>query len=79
MEGSKEPQHVNTLCRIFMRSSQRSAASFQKVFAAWFSSSIAASPTDFGLPLTVDTPEDLEFMREVYTLNGRDDFTGRKF
>jgi spore coat polysaccharide biosynthesis protein SpsF (cytidylyltransferase family) len=36
--------------------------------------------TDFGdYRWTVDTPEDLEFMRQVYRrLNGRDDFTWKE-
>ncbi len=45
-----------------------------------FSVALLQHPTDFGdYRWTVDTPEDLEFMRQVYSrFNGRDDFTWKE-
>jgi spore coat polysaccharide biosynthesis protein SpsF len=45
-----------------------------------FNIALLHHPTDFGdYRWTVDTPEDLEFMRQIYSrFNGRDDFTWKE-
>ncbi|KXK13085.1 MAG: acylneuraminate cytidylyltransferase family protein [Chloroflexi bacterium OLB14] len=79
-KSAKEPQHREHVMPYFYEGVQLSVISRQL--------SVGESPrgykiallnhvTDFGdYRWTVDTPEDLEFMREVYKrFNGRDDFT----
>ncbi|MEK6752252.1 MAG: glycosyltransferase family protein [Chloroflexota bacterium] len=80
---AKEPQHREHVMPYFYEGVQLSAVSRQLskgVSPRGFRVALLHHPTDFGdYRWTVDTPEDLEFMREVYSrFNGRDDFTWKE-
>jgi spore coat polysaccharide biosynthesis protein SpsF len=88
---AKEPQHrehampyfyegVQFESKVKGRKSDLRRSTFdleQGVSPRGFRVALLHNPTDFGdYRWTVDTPEDLEFMREIYSrFDGRDDFT----
>ncbi len=80
---AKEPQHREHAMPYFYEGVKLSAVSRQLsegVSPRGFRIALLNHTTDFGdYRWTVDTPEDLEFMREVYSrFDGRDDFTWRE-
>lgn len=91
---AKEPQHREHAMPYFYEGVQfeskvkgrksdlrRSTFDFEQgVSLRGFRVALLHNPTDFGdYRWTVDTPEDLEFMREVYSrFDGRDDFTWKE-
>lgn len=91
---AKEPQHrehampyfyegVQFESKVKGRKSDLRRSTFdleQGVSPRGFRVALLHNPTDFGdYRWTVDTPEDLEFMREIYSrFDGRDDFTWRE-
>ncbi|NWF64345.1 MAG: glycosyltransferase family protein [Chloroflexi bacterium] len=91
---AKEPQHrehampyfyegVQFESKIKSRKSDFGPLTFdleQGISSRGFRVVLLHNPTDFGdYRWTVDTPEDLEFMREVYSrFDGRDDFTWKE-
>ena len=80
---AKEPQHREHVMPYFYEGVQLSAISRQLLEGTsprGFNIALLQHTTDFGdYRWTVDTPEDLEFMRQVYShFNGRDDFTWKE-
>jgi spore coat polysaccharide biosynthesis protein SpsF len=80
---AKEPQHREHAMPYFYEGVQLSALSRQLsegVSPRGFKVALLNHTTDFGdYRWTVDTPEDLEFMRQVYNhFDGRDDFTWKE-
>ncbi len=80
---AKEPQHREHAMPFFYEGVKLTAISRQLqtgVSARGFNVALLNHTTDFGdYRWTVDTPEDLEFMREVYSrFDGRDDFTWKE-
>ncbi len=80
---AKEPQHREHVMPYFYESVELSAVSRQLsegVSPRGFRIALLNHTTDFGdYRWTVDTPEDLEFMRQVYSrFDGRDDFTWKE-
>jgi len=80
---AKEPQHREHAMPYFYEGVELSAVSRQLsegVSPRGFRISLLNHTTDFGdYRWTVDTPEDLQFIREVYArFNGRDDFTWKE-
>jgi spore coat polysaccharide biosynthesis protein SpsF len=80
---AKEPQHREHAMPYFYEEVQLSAISRQLsegVSSRGFRIAVLNHTTDFGdYRWTVDTPEDLEFMRQVYSrFEGRDDFTWKE-
>jgi spore coat polysaccharide biosynthesis protein SpsF len=80
---AKEPQHREHAMPYFYEGVELTAASRQLsegVSPRGFRVAMLNYTTDFGdYRWTVDTPEDLEFMRQVYSrFNGRDDFTWKE-
>jgi spore coat polysaccharide biosynthesis protein SpsF len=80
---AKEPQHREHAMPYFYEGVELSAVSRQKsegVSPRGFRIALLNHTTDFGdYRWTVDTPEDLEFMRQVYSnFDGRDDFTWKE-
>jgi len=80
---AKEPQHREHAMPYFYEGVQLSAVSRQLsegVSPREFKVALLNHTIDFGdYRWTVDTPEDLEFMREVYSrFNGRDDFSWKE-
>ncbi|MBI2758571.1 MAG: glycosyltransferase family protein [Chloroflexi bacterium] len=80
---TKELQHREHVMPYFYEGVELSAVSRQLsagVSPRGFRIALLNHTTDFGdYRWTVDTPEDLEFMREVYAhFNGRDDFTWKE-
>lgn len=91
---AKEPQHrehampyfyegVKFESKVKGRKSDLGHSTFdveQGVSSRGFRVALLHNPTDFGdYRWTVDTPEDLEFMRQVYSrFDGRDDFTWKE-
>ena len=80
---AKEPQHREHAMPYFYDGVQLSAVNRQLsegVSPRGFKVALLNHITDFGdYRWTVDTPEDLEFMREVYSrFDGRDDFTWKE-
>jgi spore coat polysaccharide biosynthesis protein SpsF len=80
---AKEPQHREHVMPYFYEGVELSAISRQLsegVSARGFRIALLNHTADFGnYRWTVDTPEDLEFMRQVYSrFNGRDDFTWKE-
>ena len=80
---AKEPQHREHAMPYFYEGVQLSAISRQLsegVSPREFRIALLNHTTDFGdYRWTVDTPEDLEFMRQVYShFDGRDDFTWKE-
>ncbi len=80
---AKEPQHREHAMPYFYEGVQLSAVSRQLsegVSPRGFKVALLNHTTDFGdYRWTVDTAEDLEFMRRVYSrFNGRDDFSWRE-
>jgi spore coat polysaccharide biosynthesis protein SpsF len=80
---AKEPQHREHAMPYFYEEVQLSAVSRQRsegVSPRGFRIALLNHATDFGdYRWTVDTPEDLEFMRQVYSrFDGRDDFTWKE-
>jgi hypothetical protein len=75
---------VNMSCLIFMKASELTVVGRQlseRDFSARISKcALLNHTTDFGdYRWTVDTPEDLEFMRQVYSrFDGRDDFSWKE-
>jgi spore coat polysaccharide biosynthesis protein SpsF len=79
-EEAKEPQHREHAMPYFYEGVELSAVSHQRsvgVSPRGFRIALLNHTTDFGdYRWTVDTPEDLEFMRQVFShFDGRDDFT----
>jgi spore coat polysaccharide biosynthesis protein SpsF len=77
---AKEPQHREHVMPYLYEGVQLAAINRQRsagVSPRGFRIALLNHTTDFGeYRWTVDTPEDLEFMRQVYSrFNGRDDFT----
>ncbi|MBL8050098.1 MAG: glycosyltransferase family protein [Anaerolineales bacterium] len=82
-KDAKEPQHREHVMPYFYEEVKLSAVSGQRsegVSPRGFKVALLNHVTDFGdYRWTVDTPEDLEFMREVYKrFYGRDDFTWKE-
>jgi spore coat polysaccharide biosynthesis protein SpsF len=80
---AKEPQHREHAMPYFYEEVQLSAVSRQRsegVSPRGFRIALLNHATDFGdYRWTVDTPEDLGFMRQVYSrFDGRDDFTWKE-
>jgi spore coat polysaccharide biosynthesis protein SpsF len=80
---AKEPQHREHVMPYFYEGVQLSVISRQLsegISPRGFKVALLNHVTDFGdYRWTVDTPEDLEFMREVYKhFDGRDDFTWKE-
>jgi spore coat polysaccharide biosynthesis protein SpsF len=80
---AKEPQHREHAMPYFYEGVELSAVSRQLsegVSPRGFRIALLNHTTDFGdYRWTVDTPEDLEFMRQVYShFDGRDDFTWKE-
>jgi spore coat polysaccharide biosynthesis protein SpsF len=80
---AKEPQHREHAMPYFYEGVQLSAMNRQLsegTSPRGFRIALLHHTTDFGdYRWTVDTPEDLEFMREVYSrFDGRDDFTWKE-
>ncbi len=80
---AREPQHREHAMPYFYEGVQLSAASRQLsegISPRGFRIALLNHATDFGdYRWTVDTPEDLEFMRQVYSrFNGRDDFSWKE-
>jgi len=80
---AKEPQHREHAMPYFYEGVELSAVSRQLsegVSPRGFRIALLNYTTDFGdYRWTVDTPEDLEFMRQVYSrFNGSDDFTWKE-
>lgn len=80
---AKEPQHREHVMPYFYEGVKLSAISRQLsegTSSRGFTVALLNHVTDFGdYRWTVDTPEDLEFMREVYKrFNGRDDFSWKE-
>jgi len=80
---AKEPHHREHAMPYFYEGVELSVVSRQRsegVSARGFRIALLNHTTDFGdYRWTVDTPEDLEFLREVYArFNGRDDFTWKE-
>ena len=80
---AKEPQHREHAMPYFYEGVELSAISRQLsegISARGFRIALLNHTTDFGdYRWTVDTPEDLEFMRQVYNhFDGRDDFTWKE-
>jgi spore coat polysaccharide biosynthesis protein SpsF len=80
---AKEPQHREHAMPYFYEGVQLSAVSRQRsegTSPRGYNIALLHHTTDFGdYRWTVDTPEDLEFMREVYSrFDGRDDFTWKE-
>lgn len=79
----REPQHREHVMPYFYEGVELSAVSRQLstgVSARGFHIALLNHTTDFGdYRWTVDTPEDLEFIRQVYNrFHGRDDFTWKE-
>jgi len=82
-KAAKEPQHREHAMPYFYEGVELSAVSRQRsegVSPRGFRIALLNHTTDFGdYRWTVDTPEDLEFIREVYArFDGRADFTWKK-
>jgi spore coat polysaccharide biosynthesis protein SpsF len=82
-EEAKEPQHREHAMPYFYEGVELSAISRQLsegLSPRGFKIALLNHTTDFGdYRWTVDTPEDLEFMRQVYSrFEGRDDFTWKE-
>jgi spore coat polysaccharide biosynthesis protein SpsF len=82
-KDAKEPQHREHVMPYFYEGVQLSVVSRQLsegISTKGFKVALLNHITDFGdYRWTVDTPEDLEFMREVYKrFDGRDDFTWKE-
>ncbi|MDZ7344075.1 MAG: glycosyltransferase family protein [candidate division KSB1 bacterium] len=82
-KDAKEPQHREHVMPYFYEGVQLSAVSRQRsegTSPRGFRVALLNHTTDFGdYRWTVDTPEDLEFMRQVYSrFNGRDDFSWKE-
>jgi spore coat polysaccharide biosynthesis protein SpsF len=82
-KDAKEPQHREHAMPYFYEGVQLLAVNRQLsegVSSRGYKVALLNHTTDFGdYRWTVDTPEDLEFMREVYSrFNGRDDFTWKE-
>lgn len=82
-KSAKEPQHREHVMPYFYEGVELSAVSrllSEGVSPRGFRIALLNHTTDFGdYRWTVDTPEDLEFMRQVYSrFNGRDDFTWKE-
>ena len=80
---AKEPQHREHAMPYFYEGVKLSAISRQRsegVSPRDFRIALLNHTTDFGdYRWTVDTPEDLEFMRQIYShFDGRDDFTWKE-
>jgi spore coat polysaccharide biosynthesis protein SpsF len=80
---AKEPQHREHAMPFFyegMELTRRSRTLETGVSPRGFSIALLHHTTDFGeYRWTVDTPEDLKFMRKVYSrFDGRDDFTWKE-
>jgi spore coat polysaccharide biosynthesis protein SpsF len=80
---AKEPQHREHVMPYFYEGVELSAVSRQLsegISPRGFRIALLNHTTDFGdYRWTVDTPEDLEFMRQVYSrFDGRDDFTWKE-
>jgi spore coat polysaccharide biosynthesis protein SpsF len=80
---AKEPQHREHVMPYFYEGVELSAISRQRlegVSPRGFRIALLNHTSDFGdYRWTVDTPEDLEFMRQVYSrFDGRDDFTWKE-
>ncbi len=80
---AKEPQHREHAMPFFYEGVKLTAISRQLqtgVSARGFNVALLNHTTDFGdYRWTVDTPEDLEFMRQIYSrFDGRDDFTWKE-
>jgi len=80
---AKEPQHREHVMPFFYEGVQltrQSRALETGVSPRGYNVALLHHVTDFGdYRWTVDTPEDLKFMREVYArFNGRDDFTWKE-
>jgi len=80
---AKEPQHREHVMPYFYEGVELSAISRQQsegISPRGFRIALLNHTTDFGdYRWTVDTPEDLEFMRQVYSrFDGRDDFTWKE-
>ena len=80
---AKEPQHREHAMPYFYEGVRLTTVSRQLqtgLSPRGFNIALLHHTTDFGdYRWTVDTPEDLEFMREVYSrFDGRDDFTWRE-
>ncbi len=80
---AKEPQHREHAMPYFYEGVKLSAVSRQLsvgISPRGFRVALLNYTTDFGdYRWTVDTPEDLEFIRQVYShFNGRDDFTWKE-
>ena len=82
-QEAREPQHREHAMPYFYEGVQLSAVSRQLsegTSPRGFRIALLHHTTDFGdYRWTVDTPEDLEFMQEVYSrFNGRDDFSWKE-
>jgi len=82
-KSAKEPQHREHAMPYFYEGVELSAVSrllSEGVSPRRFRIALLNHTIDFGdYRWTVDTPEDLEFMRQVYSrFNGRDDFTWKE-
>ena len=82
-QEAREPQHREHVMPYFYEGVELSAVSRQLsegVSPRGFRIALLNHTTDFGdYRWTVDTPEDLEFMRQVYSrFDGRDDFTWKE-
>jgi len=82
-EEAKEPQHREHAMPYFYEGVEltRQSRTFETgISQRGFKVAILHHTTDFGdYRWTVDTPEDLEFMRQIYSrFDGRDDFTWKE-
>ena len=82
-EEAKEPQHREHAMPYFYEGIEltRQSRTFETgISQRGFKVAILHHTTDFGdYRWTVDTPEDLEFMRQIYSrFDGRDDFTWKE-
>ena len=82
-KDAKEPQHREHVMPYFYEGVQLSTVNRQLsegVSPRGFRIALLNNPTDFGhYRWTVDTPEDLEFIRQIYSRFGdRDDFTWKE-
>jgi spore coat polysaccharide biosynthesis protein SpsF len=80
---AKEPQHREHVMPYFYEGTELSIVSRQHsegISPRGFRVALLNHTTDFGdYRWTVDTPEDLEFMRQVYgRFDGRDDFSWKE-
>lgn len=80
---AKEPQHREHVMPYFYEGVELTTVNRQLqtgVSSRGFKVALLHNPADFGdYRWTVDTPEDLEFIRQVYArFNGRDDFTWKE-